>query len=185
MSTATTGVAAARQAHSLRCRQRVVTALDQAVAAGAEISISAIARHAGVDRSFLYRHRDLHAAVLAKAAEPPAASSGGPAASRASLAADLANAHDRIARLSRELTQLRNRLSEQLGEQAWRESGLGGPDAIEQLQRRVSELEQHAAQLCRQLTDRDDELDAARATNRELMTQLNRPTPTHTDGRHY
>ena len=50
MSTVTTGVAAARQAHSLRCRQRVVTALDQAAAAGAEISISAIARHAGVDR---------------------------------------------------------------------------------------------------------------------------------------
>ena len=177
MSTATTGVAAARQAHSLRCRQRVVTALDQAVAAGAEISISAIARHAGVDRSFLYRHRDLHAAMLAKTAEPSAASSGGPAASRASLAADLANAHDRSARLSRELTKLRTRLSEQLGEQAWRESGLGGPDVTEQLQRRVSELEQHAAQLCRQLADRDDELAAARATNRELMTQLNRPTP--------
>jgi len=185
MTTATGGAAAARQAHSLRCRQRVMTALDHAVATGTEISISAIARHAGVDRSFLYRHRDLHAAVLTKAAEPPAVSSGGPGASRASLIADLANAHDRNARLARERTQLRDRLSEQLGDQALRESGLGGPDATEQLKRRVSELEQHAAELRGLLADRTDELDAARATNRELMTQLNRPTPTHTDGRHH
>ncbi len=59
-----------------------------------------------------------------------------------------------------------------------------GP-SVEQLKRRVSELEQHAAELRGLLADRDDELDAARATNRELMTQLNRPTPTHTDGRHH
>jgi hypothetical protein len=67
----TPGVVAARQAHSSRCRQRVITALDQASKQGFEISISAIARRAGVDRSFLYRHRDLHAAVLATAATHP------------------------------------------------------------------------------------------------------------------
>lgn len=39
MSTATSGVAAARQAHSLRGRQRVVTALDHAVAAAAESAV--------------------------------------------------------------------------------------------------------------------------------------------------
>lgn len=38
-STATSGAVAARQAHSLQCGQRVVTALDQAVAAGAEIAV--------------------------------------------------------------------------------------------------------------------------------------------------
>lgn len=178
MTAATSGVTAARQAHSLRCRKRVLTALEQAAAAGAEISISAIARHAEVDRSFFYRHRDLHAAVLAKAAEPPSTSVGGPTASRASLLADLANAQDRNARLSRENAQLRDRLSEQLGEQAWRESGLGAPDVIEQLKRRVSELEQHTAELRRQLTERGDELDAARAANRELIAQHNRLTPT-------
>ena len=72
MSTATTGVTAARRAHSARCRQRVIKALNPAVEAGEEISVSAIARHAGVDRTFLYRHPDLHALVMAKAAEPPA-----------------------------------------------------------------------------------------------------------------
>jgi len=64
----TNAITAARQAHSSRCRQRVLTVLKQAADSGAEISISSVARQAGVDRSFLYRHRDLHAAVLAKAA---------------------------------------------------------------------------------------------------------------------
>ena len=127
------GIAAARQAHSARCRQRVITALNQAVAAGEQISVSAIARKAGVDRSLLYRHRDLHALVIAKAAEPPAAAGTGPAVSRASLLADLAGAHDRVNRLVRENTQLRRRLSETLGEQVWHESGLGAPDDIQTL----------------------------------------------------
>jgi len=176
VNNSTNAITAARQAHS-RCRQRVLTALKQAADLGAEISISSVARHAGVDRSFLYRHRDLHAAVLAKAAEPPTAHTGGPAASRSSLLADLANAHDRITRLARENTQLRQRLSEHLGEQAWRESGLGAPEDIDYLQRRITELEQDTAEQRRQLADRDDELDATRATNRELMAQLNRPHP--------
>lgn len=177
MNNKTNAITAARQAHSGRCRQRVLTVLKQAADLGAEISISSVARHAGVDRSFLYRHRDLHAAVLAKAAEPPTARTGGPAASRSSLLADLANAHDRITRLARENTQLRQRLSEHLGEQAWRESGLGAPEDIDHLQRRITELEQDTADQRRQLADRDDELEAARATNRELMAQLNRPHP--------
>jgi transposase-like protein len=94
---------------------------------GTELTVSAIARQAGVDRSFLYRHRDLHAAVLARADEPLAASPRGPAASRSSLTADLANAHERGARLSRENTQLRQRLSEHLGDQAWRASPASAP----------------------------------------------------------
>lgn len=174
MNNDTTAIAAARQAHSARCRQRVIKALNEAIADGQEISISAIARQAGVDRSLLYRHRDLHALVLAKAAEPPPAPAGGPSASRASLIADLAGAHDRITRLMRENTQLRDRLSESLGEQAWRESGLGAPDDIGELQRRITDQEQLLAEQRRQLADKDEELGAARSTNRELMTALNR-----------
>ena len=45
-----------RQADSARRRQRVLTALDRAAASGTEISASAIARAAGVDRTFLYRN---------------------------------------------------------------------------------------------------------------------------------
>jgi hypothetical protein len=98
----TNGIAAARQAHSTRCRQRLRAALEQAVHLGTEISISAIARRAGVDRSFLSRHRDLHAVVLVKAAEPTTTRTGGPSVSRPSLIADLANAHDRRRRAGRD-----------------------------------------------------------------------------------
>jgi transposase-like protein len=172
--TDTAAITAARRAHSTRCRQRVIKAINDAVARGEEISISAIARKAGVDRSLLYRHRDLHALVIAKAAEPPTTTSAGPAASRASLLADIAGAHDRVNRLARENTQLRHRLSEALGDQAWRESGLGAPDDTQTLQHRITDLEQHVVELRRQLAEKDDDLDAARATNRELMTTLNR-----------
>ena len=61
-----------RQADSARRRQRVITALDKAAAAGTEISVSGIARAAGVDRTFLYRHRDLLGKIHALEAAPPA-----------------------------------------------------------------------------------------------------------------
>jgi transposase-like protein len=167
-------VVQARRAHSARCRQRVIKALAAAVASGQEITVSSIARQAGVDRSFLYRHRDLHAQVIARAAEPPMTKAGGPAVSRASLIADLAAAHERAARLTQHNCQLRQRLSELLGEQAWQQSGLGAPPDISALQQQVTTLEQHNAELRRQLSERDDDLEAARAANRDLITQVNR-----------
>jgi hypothetical protein len=48
-----------RQADSARRRQRVIATLNKATADDTEISVSSIARAAAVDRSFLYRHRDL------------------------------------------------------------------------------------------------------------------------------
>lgn len=171
--TADPAVVQARRAHSARCRQRVIKALAAAVASGQEITVSSIARRAGVDRSFLYRHRDLHAQVIARAAEPPAAPGGGPAVSRTSLIADLAAAHERAARLAQHNRQLQQRLSELLGEQAWRESGLGAPEDIDKLKSRIAELEQAAIEQARQLEERSEELDAARAANREMIAQLN------------
>ena len=64
-------------------------------------------------------------------------------------------------------------LSELFGEQAWRESGLGAPEDIDQLKQQIVSLEQHVVDLRLQLEERDQDLAAARATNRELMTQLN------------
>ena len=49
---------------------------------GTEISVSAIARAAGVDRTFLYRHADLLGQVHAAQASPTAADGGGPAVVR-------------------------------------------------------------------------------------------------------
>jgi hypothetical protein len=55
--------------------------------------------------------------------------------------------------------QLERRLSEVLGEQAWRQSGLGAPDGIDIL----IMLEQQVVDLRLQLEERDDELDARAA----------------------
>ena len=74
--------------------------------------------------------------------------------------------------------QLEKRLSEALGEQAWRESGLGVPADIDALSQQVTHLEQQAIDLRLQLEERDQDLAAARAANRELMAQLN-ATPRH------
>ncbi len=113
-----------RHADSARRRQRVITALDQAITEGAEISASGIARAAGVDRTFLYRHRDLLEKIHALQAEPAVSDRAGPAVTRA-------------------------------------------------LNQKITHFEQQAADLRLQLEERDDDLAAARATNRELMTQLN------------
>ena len=166
-----------RRDDSMRRRQRVLAALDQAAAAGDPISASAIARAAGVDRTFLYRHRDLLEKIHALQADPvPARQHTGPAVTRASLQADLLAAHERAARLNARIQQLEKRLSEALGEQTWRESGLGAPADIDALHQRISQLEQHNLDLQQQLDERDEDLAAARATNRELMARLNTPT---------
>lgn len=162
-----------RQADSARRRQRVIKAINNAGASGGDLSVSAVARAAGVDRTFLYRHPDLLAQARLAQERPAAAENGGPAVSRASLQADLANAQAQIARQAARVRQLEAKLSQMLGEQAWRESGLGAPEDIDKLKRRITELEQVNVELTSRLEERGEELDAARAANREMITQLN------------
>jgi len=169
---------AGRRADSARRRQRVITAFNQALTDGEEITVSSIARRAKVDRSFLYRHRDLLEQIHATQAEPHNTPSVGPTVSRASLHADLLNAQQRAARLAARVHQLEQRLSETLGQQAWRDSGLGAPDDIDQLKHQIITLEQQTVDLRLQLEERGQDLDAARAANRELITRLNAPHPT-------
>jgi hypothetical protein len=164
-----------RRADSARRHQRVLTALNDAATAGDDLSVSAIARRASVDRTFLYRHPDLLGQIHAMAAQPPTANGIGPAVSRASLQADLANAQARAGRLATHVHQLEKRLSEALGEHAWHQSGLGAPDDIDRLKAHTTALEQQLRDVHLELQERTDELAAARATNRELMTRLNSP----------
>ena len=89
------------------------------------------------------------------------------------MQADLLAAHERAIRLTARVRQLEHRLSEDLGEQAWRESGLGTPADIDALAQKIARLEQQAIDLRLQLEQRDEDLTAARAANRELMAQLN------------
>jgi Family of unknown function (DUF6262) len=169
----TSAMAAGRRADSARRRERVLATLNTAVNSGAEISISGIARAAGVDRTFLYRHRDLLEQVHAAEAQPRGTPCLGPAVTRASLQADLAAAQHRCARMTARIQQLEARLSELLGTHAWRESGLGAPNDIDQLKQQIVSLEQHAADLRLRLQERDQDLAAARAANRELMASIN------------
>lgn len=161
-----------RRADSARRQQQVTKALHDAVQAGERISVSAIARAAGVDRTFLYRHPELLEQVHTAEATParPASDS---AVTRVSLQADLANAHGQITRQAAHIRLLEKKLSELLGEQGWRESGLGAPTDIDQLRQRIIMLEQEVVALRGQLEERGQELDAARAANRELMTRMN------------
>jgi hypothetical protein len=163
-----------RQADCARRRQRVITALERASRHGAEISVSAIARAAGVDRSFLYRYHDLLAKIHALQAAPPAdGQPSGPGVTHASLQADLAAAHERTLRLTSRIRQLEHRLSEALGEQAWHESGLAAPASPGHLAQQNSQLQQQVIDLRLQLEERDQDLAAARSANRELMARLN------------
>jgi chromosome segregation ATPase len=161
-----------RRADSARRRQRVIAAINRAATDGTEISVSAIARAAAVDRTFLYRHRDLLGQIHATQAGPPGAGTG-PAVTRASLQADLLAAHQRALRLTARIQQLETRLSEALGDQAWRESGLGAPADTGVLNHKIANLDQQVTGLRLELDERDSELAAARAANRELMARLN------------
>ncbi|GGL34700.1 hypothetical protein GCM10010095_20040 [Streptomyces anthocyanicus] len=149
-----------RRADSARRRERVLKALDAALRADEAITVASLARTARVDRTFLYRHRDLLERVHAAAAAPPAEGRQA-AVSRASLQADLANALERNTRL------------QTLGQSAWADSGLGAPVDVDQLQRQITRLEQQLADARGELGERTDELDASRAANRELTRALN------------
>ncbi|WP_338898572.1 DUF6262 family protein [Streptomyces sp. TG1A-60] len=170
----TSGMTEGKRADSARRRDRVLKALDAALRTGGDITVSGLARTARVDRSFLYRHRDLLARVHA-AAGTPVEDGRLAAVSRVSLQTDLANALERNARLAARVRQLDKRLSEQLGEQVWSESGLGAPLNVDQLQRRMVMLEQELAEKNGELEEKEEELKAARAANRELTRALNEP----------
>jgi hypothetical protein len=61
-----------------------------------------------------------------------------------------------------------------LGEHVYRTSGIGAPDDTADLRQHVGELNQLITDLRQDLEERTDELNAARAANRELITMLNR-----------
>ncbi len=72
MTTAqTAAMTAGRRADTTRRRERVLKALRDTTGNGGEVTVSGIARHAGIDRTFLYRHRDLLEQVHAAEAEAP------------------------------------------------------------------------------------------------------------------
>ena len=171
-----TTMADGRQADSARRRQRVIAAINRAVSRRRPRSASPPSpAPPAVDRTFLYRHRDLlgqdprHSRPRPPAGRRHAArpSAGHPCKPTCSPPTNAP------LRLAARVQQLEKRLSEALGEQAWRESGLGAPADIDALNHKITILEQQAVDLRLQLEERDEDLAAARAANRELMAQLN------------
>ncbi|GAB2992170.1 hypothetical protein GCM10023080_067500 [Streptomyces pseudoechinosporeus] len=92
--------------------------------------------------------------------------------SRASLQTDLANALERNNRLAARVRQLEKRLSQSIGAKVWADSGLGASADVDHLQRRITTLEQQLSNKQGELDERTEELEAARAANREMTRSL-------------
>jgi chromosome segregation ATPase len=101
-----------------------------------------------------------------------------------SLRAELANANERAHRLAEEVTVLRERLSRHLGAGADIARAEALSPFVEQLEDRNAELEAEnhrqrtrISQLESEVRDFNENLGAARAVNRELMSEINRRQP--------
>ncbi len=164
-----------------------------ALQAGRQPTIAAIARAAGVGRKFIYDHGDLRAEIELKAAQATQHQANDMiAAARvtgASLRADLENSKARNRRLQAQVRALEQRLSHAEGARLIADDLL--PEDIvaqladSQLARRINQLEQELFEATERLRRTDEELDAARAINRELMQKANRSnreTPTASAG---
>jgi hypothetical protein len=102
-------------------RERVMAAVDALLAAGTEVTIAGLARHAGVSRKFIYSHPDLHAELQLRALRATQANATASVASAritgASLRADTENYKAQNHRLRQQIRTLEQRLSEILGTQ--------------------------------------------------------------------
>jgi chromosome segregation ATPase len=164
-------------------RERVIAALDACLASGREITITGVARHAGVSRKFIYSHPDLRADLELRALRATHATAAtGQVSARvtgASLRADAENHKAQNHRLRQQLKALEQRLSETLGNQIAttlphdERISLGDHNALRE---RLERSEASAFELAEALAAAREELDAAREINRELLSQQNRAT---------
>ncbi len=175
----------ARRLDSDHKRALVLAATDAQLEAGRHPSIASIARQARVGRKFIYDHPDLKADIELKAAQAARRHAGDlVAAARvtgASLRAELENARAQNHRLTRQLRALENRLSKAEGAHLVADEllpqGVLAELADHHLAGRVAELGRQLFEAREELRRTAEELEAARAINRELMQQANRPQP--------
>jgi chromosome segregation ATPase len=177
----------ARRVDSDRKRRLVLAATDAQLEAGRHPTIAGIARQAGVGRKFIYDHPDLKADIEFKAAQSTGRQASDiVAAARvtgASLRAELENAKAQNHRLYKQIKALETRLSKAEGARLIADEllpeGVIAELADQQLTARVAELDQQLFEARERLRHTAEELEAARAINRELMQQVNslRPAP--------
>ena len=185
----------ARRAAGALKRQAALDALDAIENSGSPVTFPAVARRAGVSVSFLYADHELAGRIAdtrdrqrqagqERAWRLPARS----LVTEASLRVELANAKEQVRRLTQETDALRQRLARQLGSEADLARGMALAPVLDELERRAAELEadhhRQREQIVRLEADArelTETLEAARAMNRELMTELNRPWETRPD----
>lgn len=177
MSTGGEAMVTTRRLDSQLKRERVAAAVDALATTGRELSIAAIARHAGVSRKFIYTHPDLRAQVEQRAQQAVAGASAQAVVDGrvtvASLRTDLANANAQNQRLRQQLRAAEQRLSEALGRDIAAEIDPGA-ERPDELRRQLHAAQTQIFELREQLTDAREELDAVREINRELLADRNR-----------
>ena len=176
---------AARRIESEHKHALVLAAADAVLEAGRHPSVASIARRAGVGRKFIYDHPDLRADIELKVAQSTSRQAGElVAAGRvtgASLRAELENARAQNHRLTKQLGALERRLSQAEGAHLVADEllldGALAELADRELARRVADLDQQLFEAKEELRRVSEELEAARAINRELMQRANHPPP--------
>lgn len=191
MSDNSRGLKRARRQDSNVKRRRANETLQAMIDAGESITFPAVARRAGVSVSLLYADTEL-ANRLSEARHLQRAAGDDRAwrlptrslVTEQSLRADLANAKDQVRRLSEEVALLRDRLARGFGAETDRSSGRTMSPLFEQFEEQVATLEtdnaqlrEHICELEGTLQESTQTLEAARAMNRDLMTQINIPVP--------
>ncbi len=159
-------------------RQRVIAAVEARLVAGQELSIAALARHAGVSRKFIYTHPDLRAQIEHQARQSVetrrsrAIADG--AVTIASLRADAANAKAQNRRLGEQLQALQQRLSETLGRELASQIDHTAYETPDELRAQLDTAQARVFELEEAFADAQEELEAVREINRELLAAQNR-----------
>jgi Family of unknown function (DUF6262) len=162
----------ARAEDAARKRLNVTDAIRKLAGNGSRVTFELVARRAGVSRQFLYGDTELRAAVEDARRQTPSSPRPSIPASgdTAGLQTDILLAREEITRLRAENNKLKTKLVEHAASAV-----LDGQDeALRGLTVRNAELVRECAGLQRQLDAAHEDLAAARATNRDLMTELNR-----------
>ena len=161
--------------------ERVIAVTRALLERGDEPAMAEIARRAEVSRNFLYKPEVRHAIAAEVQTAGEQLSARLTTSSRvtaASLRAELENYKAQNGRLRDQLRQLEGKLSRVLGVAVLDELPLDDHREIgneARLQQRVEQLESEAFELREALADREEQLEAVRTINRELVAQQNRP----------
>ena len=166
-TTATAAMTQGRRADSARRRQRVLTALSAAINSGEQMSVIRYRpRRRGGPHLPLPPPRTARTDPRRRSPttghHPRRRAGGQPRLPAGRPARRPTTRHPH----GRPRPAPRNPPIHLLGEHAWRESGLGAPDDIDQLKQQIVTLEQHVVDLRLQLEERDQDL----ATRRQPRT---------------